>query len=85
MKIGSSVGCRPLLPSGDQRFVVEICARRDRGNDGLERRDVFEYIREIKSGISRKQAKNHYYRTLKKNNSTILKAKRVAAQATTTQ
>ena len=34
-KIGSAVGCRPLLPSGDQRFVAEICARRDRGNNIL--------------------------------------------------
>ena len=40
-KIGSAVGCRPLLPSGDQRFVAEIYARRDRGNDGLERCGVF--------------------------------------------
>ena len=52
-KIGSAVGCRPLIPSGDQRFVAEMCARQDRGNDGIERRDVFEYIRELKPGISR--------------------------------
>ena len=70
-KIGSAVGCRPLIPSGDQRFVAEICARQDRGNDGIERRNVFEYIFELKPGISKKQAKNHYDRTLKKKNSTM--------------
>ena len=48
-------------------------------------RDVFEYIHELKPVISKKQANNHYDRTLKKNNSTIVKAKFVAAQATTTQ
>ena len=79
------MGCRPLLPSGDQWFVAEICARRDRGNGGPERRDVSEYICELKSGISKKQAKNHYEITLNKNNSTIVKSKLVAAQATTTQ
>ena len=84
-KIGSAVGCRPLLPSGDQRFVSKICARQDRGNDGLERRDVFEYIFELKPGISKNQSNNHYDITLKKNNSTIIKAKLLAAQATTTQ
>ena len=40
--IGSAVGFRPLLPSVDQMLVAEICARRDRGNNVLERRDVFE-------------------------------------------
>ena len=84
-KIGSAVGCRPLLPSGDQRFVAEICARQDRGNNGLERQYVFKYIRDIKPGISKKQAKNHNDRTLKNKNSKIVKAKLVAAQATTTQ
>ena len=84
-KIGSAVGCRPLLPSGDKRFVAVICARQDRGNDGLERRDVFEYISELKPGIYKKQEKIHYDRTLKKKNSTIVKAKLVVAQATTTQ
>ena len=84
-KIGSAVGCRTLLLSGDQSFVAEICARQDIGNDGLERCDVFEYIRELKPCIYKKQANNHYNRTLKKNNSTIVKAKLVAAQATTTQ
>ena len=79
------MGCRPLLPSGDKRFVSEICARQDRGNDGLERRDVFEYIHELKPGISKKQAKKYYDRTLKKKNSTIIKEKLVAAQANTTQ
>ena len=84
-KIGYAVGCRPLLPSGDQRFVAEICARQNRGNDVLERRDVFKYIREIKPGISKKQAKNHYDITLEKKNSVIVKAKLVAAQAIMTQ
>ena len=84
-KIGSAVGCRPLIPSGDHRFAAEMCARQDRGNDGIERCDMFEYIRELKPGISKKQAKNHYERTLKKNNSTIVKANLVAAQSTTTQ
>ena len=46
---------------------------------------MFEYIRELKRGISKNQAKNHYDRTLEKKNSTIVKAKLVAAQATTTQ
>ena len=74
-KIGSAVGCRPLLPSGDPRFVAEICARQDRVNDGLGRRDMFGYIRKLKPGISKKQAKNHNDRTLKKKNSTICKSK----------
>ena len=32
---GSAVGCIPLLPSGDQIFVAEICARQDRGKNRL--------------------------------------------------
>ena len=29
-KIGSAVGCIPLLPYGDQRFVAEMCWKRQR-------------------------------------------------------
>ena len=84
-KIGDGVGRPPLLPRSDQKFAADICARRDRGNDGLERKDLLEYLQEIKPGITPKQAENHYDRTLKKNHSSIIKTKSVAAQGTTTQ
>ena len=79
------MGFIPSLPSGDQRFIAERCVRRDRGNDKLERHDVFAYIQELKQSIYKKQAKDHFDRTLKKNNSIIVKSKIIAAQATTTQ
>ena len=32
-KLGSSVGAKPLVPQEDQRFIVDLMQRHDRGND----------------------------------------------------
>ena len=83
--ITDGVGRTPIIPKKEQKFIADITAQHDRANDGLKVCAVIERIQDLKPSLTKKQASNHFCRTLRKNHGHILKQKLVVAQGTTTQ
>ena len=46
-------GSAKLLTDGDVRFIGEVCARADRGNDGISRKEAIDNIQEFNHTITR--------------------------------
>ena len=74
-----------LSQKKEQKFIADVTARYERANDGLKVCAVIERIQDLKPGMAKEQASNHFRRTLRKNHNDILKQKLVVAQGPTTQ
>jgi hypothetical protein len=82
---GESVGRAPLLGKEDQRFLVEVMARKDPANDGANPSEAIDLLQELAPSLSREQSRRHLKRTLIPHHPEQVKRKPVVAQATTTK
>ena len=78
-------GSTKLLTDGDVRFIGEVWARDDRGNDGLSRKEAIDNIQELNHTITRESASRQLFRCILPDNakSGILKPLSQKVQATT--
>jgi hypothetical protein len=83
-KIGAGVGRKPLLNLGQEKFVVDVVRRYDRGNDGLSNAGVLDTLGELKPNLTRTQLGNAWRNTIRPHHKKELTGI-VTAQATTTK
>ena len=83
-KLGGHIGRRRLLDSGTAQVLVDTIRRHDRANQGKGLPEIIGTIQEIKPELDRKQARNTYDKTVKKDHKKELTGI-VKAQATTTK
>lgn len=83
-KLGSQAGHPSLLDDESQRFVVDVLRRRDRGNDGMSRRDTINMLQDVKPDFSRLQLSDCFRNTVRKRHGGVL-TNIVKAQASTTK
>ena len=78
-------GSTKLLTDGDVRFIGEVWARDDRGNDGLSRKEAIDNIQELNHTITREYDTRQLSRRILPGNakSGILKPHSQKVQATT--
>jgi hypothetical protein len=73
------------MDANSQRFVANVIARHDRGNDGKSQSESIDLVQDMNPALSRKQSANLFLRTVRPNNKDILTKNNVKAQATTTK
>jgi hypothetical protein len=84
--IGNCVGCAPLLRKGNQTFIADVLARKDRVNEGASPAEAIDLVQELNPTLSRTQAHRHLSnRTLIPAHPQKLKPKPQVAQPTTTK
>ena len=54
--LGSSVGRASTLDSDTAQFMADVLRRKDRGNDGMNRRECIDMIEDLKPQLTRPQA-----------------------------
>ena len=54
--LGCSVGPKSTLTHSTEQFVVDVMRRKDRGNDGLGRREGIDMVQDLQPGLTRSQA-----------------------------
>ena len=54
--VGCGVGPASLLDGGARQFVADVVRRKDRGNDGMSRRDCIDVVQDLKPELTRNQA-----------------------------
>eukprot|EP00978_Attheya_sp_CCMP212_P031727 scaffold120920_cov35-Attheya_sp.AAC.1 len=84
-ELGKQGGKRSLLDANSQRFIADVIARHDRGNDGKSTSESIDIVMNMNPKISRKQAADVFNRTIRPNNKDLLTQNNVTAQATTTK
>jgi hypothetical protein len=84
-ELGKSAGRPSLVNPNDQRFVADIVARHDRGNNGKSTSEVIDVVMMMNPSLKRKQASECFNRTIRPNNKDLLTQNNVKAQATTTK
>ena len=82
---GKSAGRNSLLSTENQRFVADVLARRDRGNECSKKSEAIDLVQDLSPHPSRRQAGQSFARTLLPKHPTVLKSRTVKAQATTTR
>jgi hypothetical protein len=82
---GDSAGRPPLLTVRNQGFIRNVLARKDRANEGANYQEAVDLVQELDPKLTQEQARHHLLRTLLKGDTTIVKAKSVVAQQTTTK
>ena len=58
--ITDGVGRNPIIPKKEQKCIADITAQHDRANDGLKVCAVIERIQDLKLGMTKEQASNHF-------------------------
>ena len=59
--LGASVGPPALLDADtEQHFSMDVLRRRDRGNDGMDKRKAVDMINDLRPSLSRKQCENAF-------------------------
>ena len=59
--LGASVGPPALLDADtEQQFSMDVLRRRDRGNDGMDKRKAVDMINDLRPSLSRKQCENAF-------------------------
>ena len=85
-KLGGTVGKLILLDEKSQEFLAHSLARLDQANEGAEPGNVYEIIEELKPGLKRRQARDHFRRrTLRPKQKDVIKQNNLSAQATTSK
>jgi hypothetical protein len=84
-EVGKSAGRPSLISPEDQRFVADVVARHDRGNDGKSTSEVIDIVMLMNPSLKRKQASQCFNNTIRPNNKDLLTQNDVKAQATTTK
>jgi transposase len=82
---GDSAGRPPLLTARNQCFIRNVLARKDRANEGENYQEAVDLVQELDTKLTQEQARHHLSRTLLKGDTSIVKAKSVVAQQTTTK
>jgi hypothetical protein len=82
---GDSAGRPPLLTARNQGFIRNVLARKDRANEGANYQDAVDLVQELDPKLTQEQARHHLSRTLMKGDTSIVKAKAVVDQQTTTK
>lgn len=83
-RLGSQAGQPSLVDSETQKFLVDVMRRRDRGNDGMNRREAVAMLQDLKPDLSRQQLSDTFRNTVRRNHSSEL-TNIVKAQASTTK
>lgn len=84
IKLGSSVGKKPLLDSQSKDIIVDVLVRKDRVNRGVGVTGALDLLEEMHPDLTRKQLDQAFRRTVRPAFSGRL-TKPVVAQATTTK
>ena len=71
-EVGSHVGNKPLFDDDSRQFVVDVIRRRDRGNDGLNRRECIDTMHDLKPECSRRAMTQTFDRTVRPQNNDVL-------------
>jgi hypothetical protein len=80
-----ALGRPRLITKEDAPFVVDVLARKDRANEGLSMAEALSMIQDVLPKLSREQVYNSFKRKILAKNKSVLKAKPVVAQSTTTK
>ena len=81
--VGKGQGRPGLLKADEEKFVVDVVQRHDRGRDGLTPVGVVSLIASVKPGLKHKQAENLAQKFRKRNSDKLTDT--TTAQATTTR
>jgi hypothetical protein len=84
-ELGKSAGRPSVMNPDDQRFVADIVARHDHGNDGKSTSEVINVVMLMDPSLKQKQASQCFNCTIRPNNKDLLMQNNVKAQATTTK
>jgi hypothetical protein len=82
---GDSAGRPPLLTARNQGFIRNVMAHKDQANEGAKYQEAVDLVQELYPKLTQEQARHHLSRTLLKGDTSIVKAKAVVAQQTTTK
>jgi hypothetical protein len=69
--VGCCVGPTSLLDGESQQFVVDVMRRKDRANDGMNRREGIDMVQDLKPELTRNQAVESFRRVRAKNKDTL--------------
>jgi uncharacterized membrane-anchored protein len=74
-----------LLTARNQGFIRNVLARKDRSNEGANYQEAVDLVQELDPKLTQEQARHHLSRTLLKGDTSLVKAKAVVSQQTTTK
>ena len=63
--LGVSAGKQPLFNEEQQKFVVDVIVRHDRGNDGLNKRQCIDKLHDMRPDLKRKNVSDAFDRTVR--------------------
>ena len=80
--LGACAGSLPVISVDTEQFTVDVIRRKDRANDGLNRREAVDMLQDLRPDLKRTQLMRAFDRNIRRKNADVMTGI-VKAQAST--